>query len=190
MKKFFAQLRPLERRLAVGVLVVFILVLNWVFIWPHFADWGNFRSRLDEANRKLKTYQTAIAQKPELEKQVKVFESEGEFVALEDQSINFMRTVQTQSSQSGVALQNASRAITHTNDVFFVEQVQNINVLATEEQLVDFLYKLGSGSSMIRVRDLSLQPDPPHQRLIADIRLVANYLKNPTSAKSATAMAK
>ena len=35
MKKFFAQLRPMERRLAVGVLVVFILVLNWVFIWPH-----------------------------------------------------------------------------------------------------------------------------------------------------------
>ena len=28
MKKYFAQLRPLERRLAVGVLVIVIVVLN------------------------------------------------------------------------------------------------------------------------------------------------------------------
>ena len=64
MKKYFAQLRPLERRLAVGVLVVLILVLNCVFIWPHFSDWGNLRHRLDDARRKLKLYQTTIAQTP------------------------------------------------------------------------------------------------------------------------------
>ena len=39
MKKYFAQLRPLERRLVVGVAVVFVIVLNAVFIWPHFKDW-------------------------------------------------------------------------------------------------------------------------------------------------------
>ena len=58
---------------------------------------------------------------------------------------------------------------------------------------MDFLYKLGSGASMIRVRDLELQPDPPHQRLSANIRLVASYQKNPTAAtaaKTATAKAK
>jgi Tfp pilus assembly protein PilO len=134
-----------------------------------------------------------VAQIPELQKQLKIFESEGEFVAPEDQGVNFMRTIQTQSSQSGVGLQNTSRPITKTNDVFFVEQVQNITVLAEETNLVDFLYKIGSGSSMIRVRDLSLQPDPPHQRLSADIRLVASYQKNPTpatAAKTATAKAK
>ena len=43
MKKYFAQLRPLERRLVVGVAVVLVIVLNWVFIWPHFSDWGNYR---------------------------------------------------------------------------------------------------------------------------------------------------
>ena len=45
--------------------------------------------------------------------------------------------------------------------------MQNINVIADDEQLVDFLYKLGSGASMIRVRDLELQPDtaaPASQR--------------------------
>ena len=193
MKKYLAQLRPLERRLVVGTAVVLLIVLNWAFIWPHFSDWSDFHSRLDTANTKLRTYRTAVAQIPELQKQLKVFESEGEFVAPEDQGVNFMRTIQTQSSQSGVGLQNTSRPITKTNDVFFVEQVQNITVLAEETNLVDFLYKIGSGSSMIRVRDLSLQPDPPHQRLSADIRLVASYQKNPTSAtaaKTATAKAK
>ncbi len=191
MKKYFAQLRPMERRLVVGVLVVLVVVLNAVFIWPHFSDWGNLRGRLDEAHRKLKLYQTAVGQIPALKVDLGKFESEGEFVAPEDQGINFMRTIQTQSNQSGVQLQNTSRQLTHTSDAFFVEQIENINVLATEDQLVDFLYKLGSGASMIRVRDLELQPDPPHQRLIANIRLVASYQKNPLpAAKNPTAKAK
>ena len=84
MKKFFAQLRPLERRLAVGVLVVFILVLNWVFIWPHFSDWSNLRGRLEDARQKLQLYQTTISQTANYEAQVKGFETQGEFVAPED----------------------------------------------------------------------------------------------------------
>jgi Tfp pilus assembly protein PilO len=193
MKKYLAQLRPLERRLVVGVAVVLVIVLNAVFVWPHFKDWGDLRGRNDDAQRKLKLYQTSVAQIPALQADVKKFESEGEFVALEDQGINFMRTVQTQSSQSGVAIVNTSRQLTRTNDAFFVEQVQNINVLATDEQLVDFLYKLGSGASMIRVRDLEMQPDAPRMKLSANIRLVANYQKNPKSApaaKPSTAKAK
>jgi hypothetical protein len=42
---------------------------------------------------------------------------------------------------------------------------------------VDFLYKLGSDASMIRVSDLELQPDPSRQRLNANIRLIASYQK-------------
>ena len=191
MKKYFAQLRPMERRLVVGVAVLLVLVLNAVFIWPHFSDWGNLRGRLNEAHRKLKLFQAGVAQIPALQADVKKFESAGEFVAPEDQGINFMRTIQAQSAQSGVAIVNTSRQLTHTTDAFFIEQVENINVLATEEQLVDFLYKLGSGASMIRVRDLELQPDPPRQRLNAHIRLVASYQKSPPSAaKNSTAKAK
>ncbi len=185
MKKYFAQLRPLERRLVVGVAVVLVIVLNAVFIWPHFKDWGNLQTRLTKARSELARNQAAVAKIPALRAEVKKFESEGEFVALEDQSVNFMRTIQSQSSASGVAIANTSRQLTRTNDVFFIEQVQNINVTATEEQLVDFLYKLGSGASMIRVRDLELQPDPARQRLSANIRLVASYQKNPVSAPAA-----
>ena len=189
MKKYFAHLRPLERRLAVGVLVILIIVLNWVFIWPHFADWGNLRGRLDSARRKLELYQTAVVQMTNYQAQVKSLEGQGEFVALEDQAINFMRTIQAQAEASGVGRANYSRSIMHTNDAFFIEQVQNINVVATDQQLVDFLYKLGSGASMIRVRDLELQPDGPRLHLNANIRLVASYQKNPAASADAAAPA-
>jgi Tfp pilus assembly protein PilO len=191
VKKYFAQLRPLERRLAVGVLVVFILVLNWVFIWPHRSDWSNLKTRLKTARDTLNLYQTTILQASNYEAQVKGFESQGEFVAPEDQSINFLRTIQSQALASGVGVGSMSRPMTRTNDAFFVEQIQNINVTATDEQLVDFLYKLGSDASMIRVRDLELQPDPPHQKLNANIRLVASYQKNaPANLKTTTAKTK
>jgi Tfp pilus assembly protein PilO len=189
MKKYFAHLRPLERRLAVGVVVILIIVLNWVFIWPHFADWGNLRGRLDSARRKLELYQATIAQMTNYAAQVKGLEGQGEFVALEDQAINFMRTIQAQAEASGVGRANYSRSIMHTNDAFFIEQVQNINVVATDQQLVDFLYKLGSGASMIRVRDLELQPDGPRLHLNANIRLVASYQKNPVAPARAAAPA-
>jgi len=184
MNKYFSQLRPLERRLVVAAAVVVFLVLNAVFIWPHYSDWGNLSGRLEEAKRKLKLYQTAVDQTATYEAQVKKFASQGESVAPDDQAINFTRSIQSQSIASGVQLQNTSRQITRTNDAFFVEQVQNISVLATEEQLVNFLYNLGSGASMIRVRDLELQPDVSRQRLAASIKLVASYQKNSPSAKA------
>ena len=189
MKKYFAHLRPLERRLAVGVVVVLILVLNFVFIWPHFSDWSQLKTRLKNARDTLASYQATIAQATNYQAQVKSLEGQGEFVALEDQAINFMRTIQAQAEASGVGRANYSRSIMHTNDAFFIEQVQNINVVATDQQLVDFLYKLGSGASMIRVRDLELQPDGPRLHLNANIRLVASYQKNPVAPARAAAPA-
>ncbi len=179
MKKYFAQLRPLERRLAVGVLVVVLLVLNFVYIWPHRHDWGNWEARLADARIKLALYQKTIKQTGSVQSQVNELKSKGEDVAQEDQSVNFMRTIQSQSSASGVAIISTSRLSTKTNDVFFVEQMQNINVSGDDKALVDFLFKLGSGASMTRVRDLELQPDAAKTRLTANIQLVASYQKNP-----------
>jgi Tfp pilus assembly protein PilO len=187
MKKYFAHLRPLERRLAVGVVVVLILVLNFVFIWPHFSDWSQLKTRLKNARDTLASYEATIAQATNYQTQVTSLEGQGEFVAPEDQAINFMRTIQAQAEASGVGRANYSRSIMHTNDAFFIEQVQNISVVATDQQLVDFLYKLGSGASMIRVRDLELQPDTPRQHLNANIRLVASYQKNPAAPAHADA---
>ena len=187
MKKYFEQLRPMERRLAVGVVVVLILVLNYWMIWPHFSDWGNLNGQIQQSQQKLKLYQDTIAQKPTFERLLKKFESQGAVVAPEDQSFDFTRTIDKQSAATGVAIVSSSPSVTHTNGIFFIERVQNINVTATDSQLVNFLYQLGNDPSMIRVRDLELQPDGPRQHLNAAIQLVASYQKNrgakPTTAK-------
>jgi hypothetical protein len=178
MKEYFAHLRPAERRLVIGVGVVLFLVINGWLVWPHFSDWGALRTRLDDANRKLTLYQKASEQIPKLQLQVNAFSSAGDVVAPEDQGINLMRTLNAQAAASGVSVPNYSRQITQTNDLFFIKQVQNINVIATDAQLIDFLYKLGSDASMISVSDLELQPDGQHYHLNGQIKLVANYRKN------------
>jgi type II secretory pathway component PulM len=188
VKKFFAQLRPLERRLAVGALVVLILVLNAVFVWPHHSDWGNLQNRIETARKNLARFHEVIAQSANYEAQVKSLANQGEFVATEDMAINFMRTIQSQSTASGVQLQNTSRQLQRTNE-FFTEQTQNITVQATDSQLVDFLFKLGNDASMIRVRELELQPDGTHQHLIANIQLVASYQKKPGAVSPAAPVA-
>jgi type II secretory pathway component PulM len=176
VKRYFAQLRPLERRLAVGVMVALFLVLNYVFIWPHFSDWTRLRYGLEDARQKLVLYRTTIAQSAKYATLVKEMEGQGGTVAPEDQAINFIHAIQAQSARSGVGIINMPRQMTRTNE-FFVELAQNITITASDEQLVDFLYRLGSDASMIRVSDLELQPDPPRQHLNGNIRLIASYQK-------------
>lgn len=188
MKKYFEQLRPAERRLAVGVIVALLLVANYWFIWPIFGQWGNLDNQIRQARQTLRTYQDTIAQTGAYQLKLKKFENQGEFVAAPEQAIDFMRTIQKQSEATGVTINNTSRSITHTNDAFYVEQVQSINVEATDRQLVDFLYQLGNDASMVRVLDLELHPDGSRQHLEADIQLVASYQKTPgKSLKNATA---
>jgi Tfp pilus assembly protein PilO len=187
MKKYFEQLRPMERRLVIGVAVVVFLIINWWQVWPHFSDWGDLSRRMNDAHAKLGLYQTAVTQIPKLRAEVNAFEDSGDVVAPEDQGIDLMRTIHEQASACGFGIENYSRQTTRTNDLFYIKQFQNITVLATEEQLVDFLYKLGSGASMIRVYDLELQPDSPHYHLTANIRLVASYQKNSKTTGAAKA---
>ena len=190
MKKYFEQLRPMERRLAVGVIVAVLLVANYIYIWPYFGQWGDLDNKTNQAHQTLKMYQDGIDQMPVFEQKLKKFESESEFVAPEDQAITFVSTIQNRSANTGVSILNMPPSIVHTNDAFYVERVENISVLATDEQLVNFLYQLGNDPAMVRVRDLELQPDPPRQRLNASIMLIASYQKTPgKNLKNATASA-
>jgi hypothetical protein len=190
MKKYLEQLRPMERRLAVGMMVVLILVFNYIEIWPHFSDWGNAESKTNQAQQTLKLYQDAIGQTTTYQRLLKGVEDQGGNVAPEDQAVDMMRAVTEQSASSGVNIISSTRSITHTNSVFFVEQVQTINVVATDAQLVNFLYDLGNDPAMIRVLDLELQPDGARQHLSAAVQLVASYQKNSgRNLKTATASA-
>ena len=179
-------LRPAERRLVVGVAVVLFIVLNAFLVWPHFKDWNLTKARLLEAQEKLKAFHGQVNLIEDYKKQVQNLEGDGAGLA-EDQDIQLLRTIQMRQAETGITITQTPRPTTQTNE-FFLEQVQNISVQATEEQLVNFLYSLGSGNSMVRVRDLSLRPDPPRQQLAGSIKLVASFPRKLTG-RSATAAA-
>jgi len=170
-------LRPFEKRLIVGVATLLFIVLNWLFVFPHFSDWAKVQSRVNRARRTLSTFQAEVQQTNSVWRSVKQLENEGFAVPAEDQMQHFANTREVVASQSGVTIGNASKLSTRTNQ-FFLELTQTISLLTKEQQLVDFLYNLGSSNSLIRVRDLTLRTDAPRQNLSATVRLVASYQKS------------
>jgi hypothetical protein len=183
LKKQFDNLRPFEKRVVVGVAALFFIVMNFWFVFPHFSDWGDLQRRMAAAQAKLVKYETVIDKKAVYEKLVRTFQGQGLEVPREDQGNQFQRSVLMQAGQSGVAVPQNGKILVNTNQ-FFLELSQNIGVQSGESQLVDFLYKLGaSADSQIRVRDMTLHPDPPRQQLQANVKLIASYQKS--AAKSA-----
>ncbi len=169
-------LRPSEKRLVVGVGAVLFVVLNAWFVVPHFSDLSDAQRRRGDALAKLKRWKGEIDQAPTYQAGINAFAKEGLDVPPEDQQSQFARAIQDQQARSGVGIQSFGRTTTQTNQ-FFLELTQLIRVQSGEAQLVDFLYNLGSGNSLIRVRDLQLSPDAPRQQLGGTIKLVASYQK-------------
>ena len=170
-------LRPFEKRLVVGVGAILFVVLNAWFVWPHFSDLSDAKWRRAQAQRKLETWQAEIDQSKKYQAGINRFAKEGLEVPAEDQQNQFARTIQNQQVQSGVGIQNFGRTTTRTNQ-FFLELTQMITLESGEAQLVDFLYNLGVGNSLIRVRDLGLKPNAQRQALNGSVNLVASYQKS------------
>jgi Tfp pilus assembly protein PilO len=188
MNNAFSRLTPAERRFVVGVALLFFVVLNLFWVWPHFSDWRTLKNRLQGARGKLLSYQEVIQKAERLKPDLAKMESEGMSVPAEDQAIEFLRTIQLQAQQSGMGITSFGHQTTRTNQ-FFSEVTQTISGISDEKQLVDFLYSLGSGNSLIRVRAISVRPDQARQRLNSNITLVASYQKT-QPARGATAAAK
>jgi type II secretory pathway component PulM len=184
MSAYWNNLRPLEKRMLVGFAAGFFVVLNLLFVFPHFSDLDTMYQRRAEAEDKLTKYRTELSQTNTYAAGIKEMQKENEDVAPEDQSYQFQNAVSLQAAQSHVTLQNIAPVKTTTNQ-FFLEKSQNVQVQAGEDQLVDFLYNLGAGNSQVRVRDLNLRPDAPRQHLVGGVTLVASYQKR-TPTKGAT----
>ena len=173
---YWSNLRPFEKRVVVGFGALFFVVLNFLFVIPHFSDLSAVQDRMGDAQRKLARYQNEIDHTNAYLGQLRQFQGENSDVPAEEQSMQFANTVNIQAGQSGVHISSAAHINTQTNQ-FFLEKTQSLGVQSGEQQLVEFLYNLGSGSSQIRVRDLNVRPDPPRQQLAAQITLVASYQK-------------
>jgi len=184
MNGYWNSLRPMEKRLVVGVGTMVVILLNLWFVVPHFSDLSKVRERKDKAQYVLKKFQDEIAHKTDYENGIRKLQGgQNVNVAQEDQIFDFQNKIQSESVRSGVQIQNQIKPHSQTNQ-FFIEQIQSLNLQAKEQQLVDFLFGLGNGPS-IRVRGLTLHADPSHTLLQAGVTLVASYQKKPI-AKGAT----
>lgn len=187
MSAYWNNLKSFEKRVVVGFGVLFFIVLNFLFVIPHFSDLSAAHERMGEAQRKLARYENELAQTNAWATGLRDFERENSDVPPEAQSLQFANTIQAQAGQSGVHLASGSHITTQTNQ-FFIEKSQSVSAQAGEQQLVDFLYNLGSGNSQIRVRDLNIRPDAPRQQLQAQIKLIASYQKT-TAVRSVSSPA-
>jgi hypothetical protein len=141
---------------------------------PHFSDLSDIERRMKKASATLNVFNAEFAKTNTYTKEIARLQGEGLSVPQEEQMFNFSSAINVQAAQSGVGVSSSGKILSDTNQ-FFVELSQNVTVVSKEQNLVDFLYNLGSGNSLIRVRDLGLKPDPPRQQLIANIKLVASY---------------
>ena len=192
MNSAFAKLNltPQEQRLVVAIALVVFVVLNVWFVWPHFKDLKQLKRQQQNLEADLGRYKQLIEQAPAFTRELEKLRTLGVELATESQALELVKTVMSQAALSGVTINNytPSRSTAAQTNQFFEEQALQINVNTGEKELVDFLFGLSSGSSLIRVRSMSLQPDQPRMRLSGNITLVASYQRQ-TPLKPATAAA-
>jgi Tfp pilus assembly protein PilO len=181
-------LAPRERRILLAVGLILFAVLNLVFIWPMLPDWKQADTQIEKSRKTLADYRLEIAQVATNRTRLQELEQQGSTVLREEQALDLVRTIQRQAADSGVNVTRTQPGVAagSSTNRYFDEQSVFVDVTTKDEELVQFLYALGSGDSMIRVRQLDLKPDPPQYRLIGKLELVASYLKKSPPPAAAT----
>jgi len=64
VNNYLSRLNPSERRFVVGVALLFFIVVNVFWVWPHFSDWKTLKDSLDGARVKLARQDNAIGPGP------------------------------------------------------------------------------------------------------------------------------
>lgn len=187
-------LRPQEQRWVVAVIVVVIVILNYIFVWPYFTEWGKVKTKMEETQKNKALYESEILMDVNptngYKAQLAKLEQTGGSPQLEG-DIQLYKAILAQANGK-IIITDARPVASHsaqTNE-FYEEQSMRIDVDSNEKELVDFIFGIGGDSSMIRVRELNLRPaDVNRYRLKGTITLSANYQKK-TETKPAPAPAK
>ena len=179
-------LRPQERRLLVVIGLVVFVMLNFWFVFPRFRDWSRVKADLEKGRRSLAKYRQEISEVSATEgyqKKLEKYKREGGDVMPQDQAIQLLRIVQTKAAASGIqqnGINPVPRALSAKTNEFFEEQSLTLNFVNTgEKELVDFLYNLGGGDSLLRVRDMTIRPEPAGFKLSGSVTLTASFQKKP-----------
>ncbi len=195
MKSLFDKLnlRPAERRLVVMVGIVVFVVVNVVFVYPIFGDYGRTKTKINAAEGKSKDYDREIKRMASNDVVRAELEKKGSPITLAEAPLQAQIEVTRKAALAGVTLLsiNSNQRSSNTkSNAFFEEQSVFITVNTGETNLIDFLYSLGSDNSLIRVRSMTLRPDQPRFRIQGDMTLVASFQKKqPTRVTTTTTTA-
>ena len=193
MTKWFDRLNlsPTERRMVLFGLVLLVVLLNYLLIWPYFGEWGKTEKMLTDETARQRKFMAEISQRQKYEKQLAELKLKGVPGLLDADRVPMMQqTIYAQGGLSGVTITRVTVPppvrVTGTTNQFFDERLVTVDVNGLEAELVDFLFQLGSGESMMRVRDITnLRPDPSRTRLQASLTLVASFQKENKPAPKA-----
>jgi hypothetical protein len=187
LKRWWEKLKPTERRWTVFAGMVAFILFNYFFIWPHFGEFGRNRALAQATLATNAMYLAEVNHKAEYERKLKELQADGSSVPPADQAIDFVHFYNSRAVSNQVTVASQGALLTSTNE-FFLEQQMGISVQGYETNLVKFLYSLGAGNSMMRVRSMNLHPDPNHMMLNAGLTLVASYQKKPPERPKTNAL--
>ncbi len=178
-------LQPQERRAVLGGLILLALVLNYWIVWPYFNEWGPVDAEMGKVQSQNARFLAEIGKQATYERMRQELQNAGAEVIQAEQSSRVQSTVWTQASANGVTVNrlNPSNVRGGQTNQFFDEVALTLDFTAGEEELVNFLYALGSDASMIRVKDITrLRLDPSHTKLSGQMTLAASFVKKPKAA--------
>ncbi|MCI0746104.1 MAG: hypothetical protein L0Y58_11925 [Verrucomicrobia subdivision 3 bacterium] len=185
-------LTPQERRLVVFVSLAVFVVLNIWLVWPEFGRVAFWEQKRKGAITTLNRFNAEVKRKSEYQAQLEKLQEQGGYIATDEQALALSKDVANQAALSGVVVNRydpAPRATSGRTNAFFEEQGLVITVTTGEKELVDFLYNLGA-RGLIRVKSMSLSPDPTRMKLQGSITLVQSFQKKPPPKVAAPAAAK
>lgn len=175
-----AMIKPGEKRLLVVVGIVVFAVLNFMFVFPRFGEFGDITHEIDKVERDIQRYQVEINKQDTYKKALAELEGQGSKVIAREQALRLQTTIQSQALRSGVNViryDPVTRSGLSATNSFFDEQAIVVGYDTGYNQLISFLVGLAEDDSMIRVRTMAVRRDPSNQRLQGNITLVASYQK-------------
>jgi hypothetical protein len=187
-----------ERRTVMGIFAVVIIVLNYLFVWPRFGEWGTLNKQLEEMRHTMTTHNRLILQDADptngwRKLVAKYAQKEGGNVSEQpvDPQVQLQNVIMLQARKTGVNVESYNSGSVKTNDAFFEEHSTAITFESQEPPLISFLVNMGNDPAMVRVGKLHLKPaDQNRYRLRGDITLTASYSRKAVVAAAPATPAK
>ena len=190
-------LQPAERRMVLVAMVVLAGLLSYWFVWPKWDEYQKIERGLEETGRLKARYLTETTKTNSYAKRLVELQTSGAQLAGDDAANRLQADVNREAASAGVQILSmipstvSARVGGSQTNQFFDDLQVTVALNAGEPELVAFLYALGSGASMVRVRDVSnLRLDPSQTRLTATITFVASVQKKAPPAARGGAQSK